>query len=206
MKKGFTLIELLVVITIIGILAALTIGAGSVLREKAARSRAAAEIAAFDVALERYKIDNGDYPSIHEITVSGSTYSMDNRSQYVGVAPQVTAASSDTRGTVTGGDGGKLLFACLIGRDKFKNATNVAYPQYMEIKLSQIGDQDNSPYFVDPFGNAYGYYYDATGTGTGNTSKSLYNIVEPDIWSTGPTKSQLPTDVTLNWIKNWASQ
>jgi type II secretion system protein G len=60
---AFTLIELLVVITIIAVLASLVLGAGGAVQKKAARSRTEAEIAAIGAALERFKADNGDYPS-----------------------------------------------------------------------------------------------------------------------------------------------
>src|ERR1035441_3835967 len=59
---SFTLVELLMVMTIILILAALILGAGSGAMKKAARSRASGEIQAMSTALEGYKIDNGIYP------------------------------------------------------------------------------------------------------------------------------------------------
>jgi general secretion pathway protein G len=61
-RAGFTLIELLVVIVIIMILVGIVIGAAKYARTKAARSRAQAEIAAMENALESYKSDNGVYP------------------------------------------------------------------------------------------------------------------------------------------------
>lgn len=60
---GFTLIELLIVISIIAILASLVLSAAGYVQKKGARSRAEAEIAALEAALESYKADNGDYPS-----------------------------------------------------------------------------------------------------------------------------------------------
>lgn len=67
MKKdatsAFTLIELLIVIAIIAVLAGLVLGAAGSVQKKGARSRAEAEIAALEAALESYKADNGDYPS-----------------------------------------------------------------------------------------------------------------------------------------------
>ncbi len=61
-RSAFTLIELLVVIAIIGILASMILATAGYVQEKAARSRAEAEIAALSAALESYKVDNGDYP------------------------------------------------------------------------------------------------------------------------------------------------
>lgn len=59
---AFTLIELLTVIAIIAILASLILATSGFVQEKAGRSRAQAEIASIESALELYKIDNGDYP------------------------------------------------------------------------------------------------------------------------------------------------
>ena len=61
-RPAFTLIELLVVITIIAILSALVVGSSKYAWRKAATSRAQAEIASLEGALENYKIDTGRYP------------------------------------------------------------------------------------------------------------------------------------------------
>src|SRR4051794_2483681 len=63
---AFTIIELLIVITIIIVLAGLTIATMGYVQEKARRSRAEAEIAAISAALENYKADNGIYPRSNE--------------------------------------------------------------------------------------------------------------------------------------------
>jgi general secretion pathway protein G len=61
-KAAFTLIELLAVITIIGILAGLTLGAAGAVRRHGATSTAKAEVAALQAACERYYADNSAYP------------------------------------------------------------------------------------------------------------------------------------------------
>lgn len=59
---GFTLIEIMVVIVIIMILAGIVVAAAKYVQTRAARSRAEAEIAMMETALENYKNDNGVYP------------------------------------------------------------------------------------------------------------------------------------------------
>ena len=59
---AFTLIELLAVITVIGILAGLTLGAAGAVRRHGATSTAKAEVAALQAACDRYYADNNTYP------------------------------------------------------------------------------------------------------------------------------------------------
>lgn len=59
---GFTLVELLIVITVIAILAALTLNIAGFINEKSARERAKTEIEALSAALNDYKAVHGDYP------------------------------------------------------------------------------------------------------------------------------------------------
>jgi general secretion pathway protein G len=60
--RGFTLIELLVVITIIGILAAISMSGFSFITRKKAEEQARVQISLLEKALEEYKLDNGEYP------------------------------------------------------------------------------------------------------------------------------------------------
>ncbi|HUG10797.1 MAG TPA: type II secretion system protein GspG [Opitutaceae bacterium] len=61
-RSGLTLIELIAVIAIIGVLAAITFGLASGVRERAAIGKARVEIAAIAQALEAYRVKYGDYP------------------------------------------------------------------------------------------------------------------------------------------------
>ena len=63
---GFTLIELLVVMIILAILAAVVIPRVIGRTEDARRAKAKSDIAAFETALDAYKLDNGTYPTTEQ--------------------------------------------------------------------------------------------------------------------------------------------
>jgi general secretion pathway protein G len=60
---AFTLIELLIVITIIAILAGLTLAAMGGLNQRAARDRARGEVAAIVNAIQSFQVQNGSFPT-----------------------------------------------------------------------------------------------------------------------------------------------
>ena len=59
---AFTLIELLIVVSIIAILAGLTLSTLGYVNRKSAESRARTEVVALSSAIENYKLDVGSYP------------------------------------------------------------------------------------------------------------------------------------------------
>jgi general secretion pathway protein G len=73
-RLAFTLIELLVTITVIAILAGITLGAMGGVNQKATRDKTKAEIAAISNALEQYKSVNDSYPSSITFSVIGPFY------------------------------------------------------------------------------------------------------------------------------------
>ena len=153
---AFTLIELLAVITIIGILAGLTLGAAGAVRRHGATSTAKAEVAALQAACDRFYADNNTYPVNTNVSPSSS------------FAP--TAYTN----------AGQVLFTNLLG-----SATLTAAPtskRYFEPKPAMVYTNGTPNYFVDPWGYAYGYNSDGTNapliwstagqtTGGANTNK-----------------------------------
>ena len=69
-STGFTLIELLVVITVIGILAGLTLAAMGGIQKRGAKARAESDIQAISAAIEEYRRDLGSFPA----TASNALY------------------------------------------------------------------------------------------------------------------------------------
>jgi len=134
---AFTLIELLAVITIIGILAGLTLGAAGAVRRHGATSTAKAEVAALQAACDRYFADNNSYPT---------TNSMPDPSKSFNPTVYTTA--------------GQTLFTNLVG-----SATLTVAPtskRYFEPKPAMVYTNTSPNYFIDPWGYAYGYNSDGT--------------------------------------------
>jgi prepilin-type N-terminal cleavage/methylation domain-containing protein len=135
-QSAFTLIELLAVITIIGILAGLTLGAAGAVRRHGATSTAKAEVAALQAACDRFFADNNSYPNNSAVNPSSS------------FAPTAYTAA------------GQALFTNLVG-----SATLSAAPttkRYLEPKPAMVNTNPSPNIFSDPWGYAYGYNSDGT--------------------------------------------
>jgi hypothetical protein len=136
--SAFTLIELLAVITIIGILAGLTLGAAGAVRRHGATSTAKAEVAALQAACDRYYADNNSYPT--------TTNSM---------PADPSSSFNPTNAGYT--DFGKALFTNLVGSTNLSTAPTSK--RYFEPKPTMV---NTNGYFIDPWGYAYGYNSDGT--------------------------------------------
>jgi type II secretory pathway pseudopilin PulG len=166
-KSGwaFTLVELLGVIVVIGILAGITLGGAGAVRRHAAVGQAKAEIAALEAACARFQSELGFYPS----NTSADPSAAFNPS--VANSPYQTA--------------GRALFTNLFGTNLFNRAA--ATKRYFEPKPSMVSSTNTAnPFFIDPWGYAYGYYSDGTNA--------------PLIWSTASQTTQTGTN---KWITSW---
>jgi prepilin-type N-terminal cleavage/methylation domain-containing protein len=139
-RAAFTLIELLAVITIIGILAGLTLGAAGAVRRHGATSTAKAEVAALQAACDRYFADNNFYPT--------TTNSMPNPSSNLKPADNIYTTA------------GQALFTNLVGSTNLSSAPTSK--RYLEPKLAMVNTNQSPNYLIDPWGYAYGYNSDGT--------------------------------------------
>jgi prepilin-type N-terminal cleavage/methylation domain-containing protein len=136
MTVAFTLIEILAVITIIGILAGLTLGAAGAVRRHGATSTAKAQVAALQAACDRYYADNNLYPSDTSVDPSSS------------FSPTAYTNSCQT------------LFTNLVGSVKLSLAPTSK--RYFDPKPSMVYVNGSPNHFVDPWGYPYGYNSDGT--------------------------------------------
>jgi len=204
-RRAFTLLELIVVMVIIAILSAIVFSVATSAMTSAKRSRAVAEIAAFEVALTRFEVDNGFAPSIPFISTNNAGYSGNP------INPSGIQAS-------------RALYFALSGRTKadYDTANPTNHSTYMEFNDSQLGDRStlgnttlsqsdtsaytnagsfsSGSYLKDPWGNAYGYFYNADAD-----PQSVKNQTRPDIWSTsGDTNASPEEHIRARWLSNWA--
>jgi general secretion pathway protein G len=128
---GFTLLELLAVFVIIAVLAGAILGVTKYAATNAATSRARAEIAAMETALESFKNDNGIYPPSTPTRCS----------------PIPPGNWGPTEINNSGS-----LYAALAG------TTPPWTNQYFYFKPSQLKNSGTFTYIVDPFGSPYNYY------------------------------------------------
>jgi len=136
---AFTLIELLAVITIIGILAGLTLGAAGAVRRHGATSTAKAEVAALQAACDRYFADYNSYPTTNSMPDPSSDYS--------------PSASTYT-------NAGQVLFTNLVGSAKLSVAPSSK--RYFEPKPAMVNTNPSPNIFIDPWGYIYGYNSNGT--------------------------------------------
>lgn len=173
---GFTIVELLVVMAIILVLAGLVLGTSSYVHNKAARSRAEAEIAAMSAALENYKADNGVYPDAP---------ATDARTDYDPASYQTSCL---------------ILYKALTGdADVNRQYPDGSAKSYFTFKDNQLAPATgNVLYIQDPFGASYGY---STINASTNDPAKGYNPTF-DLWSTSGTTGGNATD-SAKWVKNW---
>ncbi len=178
---AFTLVELLTVIVIVIALAALTVQVAGYANRNSAMSRAKAEIAAMEAALESYKADNGAYPVFSGTTLWSGTYYKGNPSLYT--------VSSGTLYVALSGD---------VNRNRQIDSTESGLKTYFEFKDNMLTPSAGTVQaIVDPFGYSYGY----TTLGASTSGTQGFNPTF-DLWSTGGRTGDTSTD-RANWVTNW---
>ncbi|SRR6266404_1554920 len=172
-ESGFTLIELLTVLVIIMVLVGIIVGASKFAQNKGATTRAQAEIAALETALEGYKNDNGSYPmSTTSSNNAGANSILLYFALVAGPKRYIAFKPTEMR---DGGNTTNINFNCGTNLISYSNITNVMV--------------------MDPFGYPYNYYNPCS-TGGPN------NQVSFDLWSNGPSGTNGAVDAITNWKSN----
>jgi len=176
--RSFTLVELMAVVAVIAILAGLVLGGAGAVRQRAARGQAKAEVSAIEAGLARYQMDFGVFPTATNISTNGGAY-----------APSPTASAY-----VASRNAGEILFTNLWGASNYVSTT-AGRRQYLNVKPSMVNTSGVN-YFIDPWGYAYGYYWNGT--------RSLFGAAVPDVWSTGGQSGANAAQQNTNkWVSSW---
>lgn len=194
LRAGFTLLELLTVMAIIMVLAGLLLAGVGYAQKKAAQQRAEAEIAALSVALESYKVDNGEYVR-NEITDAVDLKPHDDSSNVTPVEAATLYLYKELSGD-TDGNGKKA------GTEKDNKSYFEFKPNMLKMTSATGGTVQT---IKDPFGDSYGY---------STAQNALQNAPQPvppatapdpkgynptfDLWSTGGDPSNKVKRLT-NW-------
>ena len=151
-KDGFTLIELLVVLTIIGILATLSVTSFQYVLEQRARKKALVEIKALKTALVSYRSQYGGYPTCpQKICTPGeclflSLAGFHNESGSLEIPPYPALVPS----TIFGYDSS----AYDVGE-----IPDFSHNDGKSLMLWLSRTLDNDVAFLDPWGNEYVYEF-----------------------------------------------
>ena len=151
-SSAFTIVEVMAVITLILVLAGLTLATSGYVQIKGARSRAEAEIAAMSAALENYQADNGIYP--------GS--SLDPSSTSTALYQSASA----------------ILYQNLTGDHDGDGQPDSTVPSYLQFKPSQLGASSSGQFIKDPLGHSYGYSTLGPAAGGHNPTFDLWSVAD----------------------------
>ncbi len=193
-SHGFTLIEILAVITIIAILAALTMGAFSYAQQVSARNRTTVTLSAIAGALAQYKEKFGEYPEPANPAKMGSGSAASLR---VGGALMLYQAITGdgnseiklaTGVTVTSSDGS-------VDTGEIGNSIKGDLPKTVVLKTAE------GYMLIDGFGRPF-QYEKGGATDAVNTTYDVWSYAQKESsdFSIATKKDEKATAV---WIKNW---
>jgi prepilin-type N-terminal cleavage/methylation domain-containing protein len=217
--RGFTLLELLVVMIIIGILAALTLGAFRFAQESAARNRTISAHAAIMAALEQYKEKFGEYPDANN---KEETDEFTGNTLKVGGAHMlyqaITADGSSAIAMQSPPPGGTSESDGKVSEEEMQSSFSTSpLPKSVIFPTNAPAGAIRARYLVDGWNRPFQYVKaDPPPATAANPNPPPVSTVNPtyDLWSYGPlSKGGVPTDETLQakrnpevtgqWIKNW---
>ncbi len=193
-KQGFTLMELLIVMAIIASLVGITAAAAGMMRKKARRLKADAQLTSITLGLEKYKQEYSEYPAVkgsQKAEFNGLNYNVAGaRMLYQALSGDGTSAIKGLPGRPSNGElneskDGEVF---LSSADPANKAAGL---------VAQIGDSSN--YFLqDPFEKPYQY----RSKGDAANKNELHNPENFDLWSFGYDDTGNASEPE-QWITNW---
>src|SRR5690349_15744508 len=94
MKRGFTLVEVLIVVSVITILAAISVGVYTAQERSAAASQAETMVSIVAAAAEKYYSINNEYPNVNTLRGSSSNGTTMTAADYTNAATILGVSSS----------------------------------------------------------------------------------------------------------------
>jgi type II secretory pathway pseudopilin PulG len=191
----------MVVISIIAILAALTLGASRIAQEMASKSRTSAAHEVIRVGLEQYKEKHGEYPEPNDPDATTQVANVDVRVGGARMLYQALTGDGDSEIKAASSQGN--ISDGRITDEERENSINAGL---LNIKNLVVKSPDGF-YLADAWMNPFQYE-------KGGIAES--NALNPtcDLWSFGPAgssaggliydaASRRNVDTTARWIKNW---
>ncbi len=217
--RAFTLVEMLLVITIISLLAALTMGGYTYAMRSSKRRLTTGTFEAIKLALERYNTDFGEYPQpagsnqMVQFPPGVATYDTSGAAcLYQALTgdgfDQIKGVTSSSSSSAGGGAGAS-------SDGKVEGAAEISNKKFVDIPQTIFTRKGSTYILIDGFGHPFQYLKAALPTaGVGaNTTPTPTTINSTyDLWSysedeQNTTKQSISsmTDPTLSvkWIKNW---
>jgi prepilin-type N-terminal cleavage/methylation domain-containing protein len=217
--RAFTLVEMLIVVTIISLLAALTMGGYTYAMRSSKRRLTTGTFEAIKLALERYNTEFGEYPQptgsnqMMQFPPGLATYDTSGAScLYQALTGDGYDQIKGVTGTAGGASGG-------TSDGKVEGVAELKNKMFVEIPQTIYTRRGANFMLIDGFGHPFQYIKAAipttptTGAGSGgstpipttiNSTYDLWSYSEDELNTTKQSISSLadPT-VSVKWIKNW---
>jgi prepilin-type N-terminal cleavage/methylation domain-containing protein len=212
--RAFTLVEMLIVVTIISLLAALTLGGYTYAMRASKRRTTTATFETIKLALERYNVDFGEYPQPNNsgqmVQFPPGRYSYDV-SGAACLYQALTGDGFDQIKGVTGSNNG-------TSDGKVEGAAEVKNKMLVDIPQTIFTKKGASYILIDGFGHPFQYVKAASATtpaaGAGSGATPTATTINPtyDLWSYAEDDANASMksisslnnpNVSVRWIKNW---